>query len=585
MPRLPDLEVLGPRPTLNPGRPISSIDMGGMGRAMQGAAAEIGEMAKKMELEDDNTAISAARRALNDWERDTIYDPEKGAANRRGVNAFGVGKEVAASFDEFSAKVAEGLRGGRQKQLFSEIANSRRAQVLEWADKHVLREREVHQIGEFEASQKSYIERAALKAATATTPQQMGEVAAEIKLMQSQLIDFYRSKGIGNEKRDFDMARVTSDAHAGVLRTLITSGRTKEADAYYNANLKQIDEKDRAALAGEIRKRADAIEAVSFVDQIWGSPGPNDPILIADKEKAARAKYADQPEKLAAVINQLHQREAAHNRQQNEVNTANVNSVIGAYRNGASLLQLQQQPEFNALPETKRREIENMVKHDLDVARAKSEADAARLTRVRMEQALPKFWYYSNPDLLSKMSSKDVESLLPSLGPELTGRLLAQRQKMDDPVKLAEARIDTDLFNSIAHRAGLRPYDTSLSEEQRGELGGLKDAVEQAIDAAQKGAKRDMDRTEKGKLMQQIVDDKLFIRRPMRFSDKEIIGRMATSEELAKAYVLVDGKEVSLGLIPEPVKEQIMLDLARSGKPVTWRNVAEGWVRKGKPTR
>lgn len=594
MPRLPDIESLGPRPTPQGGRQIASFDGTAVGRAMQGVSAEIGEVVKKMELEDDNTAVSAARRALNDWEREAVYNPETGAASKSGRDAFGVGKELTKSFDEFAAEVAKGLKGDRQRQAFTDIANSRRQQVLEWADRHVLREREVYQAGEFEASQKSYRERAALKAATATTPQQMGEVAAEIGLMRSQLIDFYRSKGKGDEARDAALFAATSDAHAGVLRTLITSGRTKEADEYFKANQKSIDERDRAVLAGDIRKRADAIEANTAVNDVWSTLGPKkltEPVVLRTMIETIRAKYAAEPEKANTAVALLRERASAHNEEQREVVASMVNSVMGALEQKKPLSVITQMPEWKEMPATEQRRIREHVEAQQERAIARADAQEARAERAllrkereRERETLSAYFIYSQPENLMRMSPNQIKALAPAIGVERAARLLDKRMDYDKAGGMAAANVDEDAFKTAAQQAGLKVYDSNPSEEQKAAIGHVKNVIETRIHTYQKSAGKPMDREQKAKVMQEVLDDFVIRERPYWFGSDKVLAPLAKPEDKDRTHVVINGTKVMLNSIDPNFIAKRAADRKEEGlPPLTTNQLAAEWLEfKGK---
>ena len=72
------------------------------------------------------------------------------------------------------------------------------------------------------------------------------------------------------------------------------------------------------------------------------------------------------------------------------------------------------------------------------------------------QQNYAAYWELSaDPEKLSKMSEAELYANTPRLGPELTARLLDERQRLQNPDDLADAQLDSDTLIRIARRAGL----------------------------------------------------------------------------------------------------------------------------------
>ena len=77
------------------------------------------------------------------------------------------------------------------------------------------------------------------------------------------------------------------------------------------------------------------------------------------------------------------------------------------------------------------------------------------------------------------------------------------------------------------------------------------------------------------------VLDKVFVSRWGR--DPEVPFASMAPGELEQAYVTVDKQDVMLRDIPPARMTQIRTALERSGLPTDIRNIAEAWLRAGKP--
>lgn len=278
MATLPDATALGMAPALSPGRKaIAGFDGGQVARAMQGAGQVLDEVAQRAQREDDANAVFAARRQLDDWERGAIFDPEKGAANKRGSAAFGIPDELGKSFDETAGKIAEGLTTDRQRAAFRELATSRRAQVLDWGSKHAQREREVYEVGQFKAELDSMAERAALFPDRA---------AGELDLARQRIIGFMRGKGRSTEEIEQAVKEQASRTHDFVLRSMVNAGNAEQASEYLKKN--RGDMTAEAVLRAEagLKETTARIRAQGFADEVFARG-----LSAEEAIKEARSKF------------------------------------------------------------------------------------------------------------------------------------------------------------------------------------------------------------------------------------------------------------------------------------------------------
>jgi len=276
MPTLPDVQSLGARPTPRAQRGISVYNGGRTEQAIGNLGVTVGQIGEMMQREDDTAAVFAARRQLDDWERQAIYDPEKGARTKLGKDAFGVPQELAQSYDEFAAKVAEGMTSTRQRQAFAEMSTGRRAQVLNWAAGHAAQQREVYHKAEVNADLAAIQERAARLAAIPGdgTPEgaamQAAQVQAEIQLGQSRLIGYMRERGMPGKEIEGATLEFSSKAHAAVVKQLVASGDTAGASEYLKAHKGAMQTADSTALQASLREAVSLGKAQTAADEVIG---------------------------------------------------------------------------------------------------------------------------------------------------------------------------------------------------------------------------------------------------------------------------------------------------------------------------
>lgn len=289
MPRLPSAEELGRRPIPSSQRRIDAPDSMAVPRALSRAGAVIGELGEQYQREQDANAVFEARRQLDDWERSTIFDPEKGAIRRQGKDAEGLPDELAQNFDEFTTKLSEGLSSERQRQVFREMATSRRAQVLDWGAKHATREREVYEQGQFKADLDSMAERAA---------RFPDRAAGEIAIGRQRIIGFMRSKGRSTEEIDRALLENDSRIHSTVLESMLTAGEGEKAAEYLKANRSGMTEKALVAAEKGVKELTIRTLAQTFADDaIARGLKPEDAL------REAREKYSGTDEE--AVVREV----------------------------------------------------------------------------------------------------------------------------------------------------------------------------------------------------------------------------------------------------------------------------------------
>jgi hypothetical protein len=109
----------------------------------------------------------------------------------------------------------------------------------------------------------------------------------------------------------------------------------------------------------------------------------------------------------------------------------------------------------------------------------------------------------------------------------------------------------------------------------------MRDNITTIINAEQERVGRQLSRDEKQQIIDRAILDKVFV---SRFgTDPEVPFASTGPGERAQAYVTVGEQDVMLRDIPPARMKQIRTALERSGLPTDIRNIAEAWLRAGKP--
>ena len=287
MARLPDVTALGDRPTPVSRRGfVQAADDGGAGRAVQRFAAELGEKAEEFSKEDDAQAVFAARRKLDEWERAAIFDPEKGAASKLGKDALDLPKTIPQSFDDFAGKVAGELTSKRQRLAFQQVAESRRAQVSDWAGRHALAQKKSYDEGQYQADIKSFGDRAAL------FPDKAG---VEVAMQRERTIGYLRGQGRSEEEIQAVVKENESRIHLQVMSGMLANNDGEAAKAYFDKN--------KAGMSADaiLHAERDMKEVVARGKaQAFGDMAVEKGMTAAEALAEARRKFSG-PEEVAAV--------------------------------------------------------------------------------------------------------------------------------------------------------------------------------------------------------------------------------------------------------------------------------------------
>jgi len=241
-----------------------SVDRSGEQRAAMQLGGNLINIGENMAREQDASAIFAARRKLDDWERTAIYDPEKGAVGKKGADAFDLPKRIPEEFDKAAGEIGKGLQTNRQRQAFEELATSRRGQVSDWAARHSTQQRQVYQEGQYNADIDSGLNRAAMLASAGD----FNTAKAEVGLMQTRTTGYLRSLGKSEEEIAVAVRNVASKANVTAINVLLEKGRPLEADKYLKDNAASMNVEDLLRAQAAVGKSVDARVALVTATEI-----------------------------------------------------------------------------------------------------------------------------------------------------------------------------------------------------------------------------------------------------------------------------------------------------------------------------
>lgn len=561
MARLPD--VYGERPVPRVARGIAGFDGMVVPAAIAGVAQSLEQAGNEWSRDQDISAILAARRQLDDWERSSLYDPQTGAVNKTGRNAMGLGEALAKDYDATAGKIASGLASQRQRNLFGELATARRAQVLDWAAKHETQQGEVVAESDFKASVQSMRERAA------RTPD---FAAGEIALQRAEVQRYYgQRKGLSPEVVVAMQSAETSATHAAVLSGMIDQGLVDQAAVYLKANSQDMLERDRHDVERALKPAAAEQKAFAAVNDLMARRVSE----TAGLEEIRKA-FAGEPDA-------RRQAESEWAKRVRERDTDLLNGVAAFWQTTPSIPKLVNRPEFKALDPSMQEKVLKHYRDELyqqdvraNARDARQIAAAERDLREKELKAMPTYLAYLDPAKLAVMPRKEVEALQFEIGPRLTSQLLDKHERLQTAAGKMDAKIDADMRKEFARQAGLEPDKRTGTNAER--LGALYDAFDQKVMAFQRAKKAPASYEETRQILQQVVDDTVLLDRSF-LPDKEAPFATLTKDQRDRAYVSVGDQDVYLKDIPTADMQQITEALVREGRPVNMRAIADKWVR------
>jgi len=516
--------------------------------AVSNAAANIGdqfvrysnEVATRERNKANEVALLEATNKLDQWELSTLHDPENGALAQRGKNSFDLPEKVDDSFRSVAGEIEKGLANDEQKLAFQKAKQQRGSAIALTVRRHVAGEIKAFDAAQLDASLRNSVSIAAANALDDT------KRTDAINRGEDEIIKAANRNGDGPDVYDRQVEAFHTAAHAAVIDNLLATDHSAQAEAYYQKNKEQIDGAKRADLEAKIDTGTTAKKARTASDGIWREMGPkNDqqPIDLAAMEDKARELFPDDEKALKAAMLNLRERKAAVDASRADRKEATAGALWGAVAKGATLKQVQSMPEYLTAPGHLQAQIsEHIVDQQEQAANRaytrgqRAEAAIARDENRKERAGWAEMWRIENPAVLSQMNDNQILALTPTLGIEHVNRLMTKRRALSSSAaSVHAATIDDDLFKTTAQDAGLNAY-APKSDDEKADLGRLRNAVETQIDAEQRASGKALPRDRKQAIMRGIVDQQVMLN-VWGTDPSKIAATVVNPADRAKAYV------------------------------------------------
>lgn len=545
MPRLPTAENLGQRPSVRPGGGIARLNLetpnlqhegvalANVGQALNDVSDVIAQLAQQEKQKVDSARTEEATNNYLNGLMELELGEREGYANIRGGEA--VKQPLLETYTKKRTELKEKLRtdlGNVEQQLaFDQRANIADRSFDMKLYKHISEQSRVYKenvhAGVLETEQRM----------AAVNWQEPGQIELSVMRTRYEILRKARADGYNTDRPEDRqiieglMISAETGIHASVVSQMLSMGQDSAARAYFEKVKNNLTPEAVVKLDSVTRAAAIDGDAMRGADNAWEVHGPKglgDPVRLDIMEADLRQQFAGKPKELKEAITYLRSRATAHNDAQREVDAGNKAAVLSKFHDGATINEIQTMPEYMELDGDSRTAVRDYMMNKGWTEQQRARAEAEYREGVKAQLSFSSYWELSNPDVLATLSEKQILALEPTLGQERTEDLIKAKRKLNDPAKVHEAKIDTELFNTIAADAGLEPYKTKKSTEEKEYLGRLKNHVETVIDQAQIDLGRKLKREEKETLMRSEMDKKVMYDKGMFSFEKEMPAAVIT---------------------------------------------------------
>ncbi|MEG3078867.1 transglycosylase SLT domain-containing protein [Halomonas sp. 5021] len=269
MPRIPRISDQRAKTQGLPSTSFSNVNpstpRGSFGPDLSGAANQITDMALKARDRADTAQVMEADSALTEFENNALYDPEAGALNQRGKNAFDVPERVMKDFDTRATEIRSNL-SDRQVQAFDKLTAQRRQQMDLALQRHVSNE-----INTYEQQQaESLIAGSQVTAANYyNNPERIG---IELRRQRGAIMARSSDMGWSPEKVRLEINKAESATHGAVIDRMAANDPA-EAIRYYAKHGPEMTPQDRVAYDKVIQTTRERDAAARIVDSLTAGQG------------------------------------------------------------------------------------------------------------------------------------------------------------------------------------------------------------------------------------------------------------------------------------------------------------------------
>jgi hypothetical protein len=275
-----------------------SPDLSGALGALDHIAAEQQRIRQEEKARADQVAVTDAIAQRSQHSTYLLHDPDKGALNQFGKNAFGLPEEVRGNYDAVNNVIRNSLANDDQKAAFDRYAANDWSNVNLQLQRHVAAQRQ-----KYDSETSASLVTAKRQEALASFDDPF-TVESSIDYQTAALRDHGKRNGLPDEMIAQQVSDAKSATRYGVMQQMFDTGNDLAAVKYFNDHKEDFTgaqlvngEKQVAigSLIGESQRHADAIvkTAPSLSDALKATEAIDDPRVRDATETRVRRHFAD----------------------------------------------------------------------------------------------------------------------------------------------------------------------------------------------------------------------------------------------------------------------------------------------------
>lgn len=507
-------------------------DVSAGARALGQGLMQAAEAVDRIDLRDAQAkAYDAEAKITAEWLK---WDGEA-RQKYRGQNVDG----YAPAAEEWWAKAAETYGQAldpRARALASRSLATKRVQA-------------VNSVGTFVNAEKERFADETYAADVATTIQfgvTSGDVASTAQQIREKAAVLGARKGWTTEQVQAEALKNLSNMHLAQITKLAELDATA-AQKYYDANKAEVNFAQQARVEQVLKGEADNQFALQKAAEWAGKP-------LAE-QLAEAAKIAD-PTRREKTLNQIRNNQALVRQAEQERENAAADQAWQLFTKGQKI------PEviLSQMSGRERAQLQESQRVRAERAAAGTPVKTDMLTYIDVREKLARGEKVDLRAYTEKIGKPEMEQLLDIQGALRTGGV------KQDTMVTDEGRINNALV-------GLG-IDKKKDPETAVMLTNEIDRRVRAASAAKGG--KDLTADEKQAIVDRVVMDKVYIDEWGTDPQKPLA--LVTPDEMRKAYVRVNGKNVPVSSVPALDRRQIIQALQATGQPVTEQAVVEMYL-------
>ena len=532
---MPQVPVYGDRPVRTEAlRPVlqETPDVSSGARALAQGLGQVAEAADRIDLRDAQAkAASAESQITSEWLK---WDAEN-RNKYRGANADGYAP-AAEEWWKSAAETASTQLDPRAKALASRSLVAKQTQALGNVRTFTVAEKERHADETYAADVNTTIQFGVTSGDVASTAVQIRDKAA---LLGAR-------KGWTTEQVQAEAGKNLSSMHLAQISKLAEVNATA-AQAYYDANKAEVAFQNQARVEQVLKGELDNQFATQTAASMAGKP--------LSEQLAEAAKIAD-PQRREKTLTQVRNNYALVKQAEQELEAKFSDQAWQLFSRGQKI------------PESILSGMNGRERAQLQESQRTRSERAAAGTPVKTDMGV----YIDVREKLARGEKVDLRAYTEKIGKgEMEQLLDIQTSASKGGVKQDSMLTDEARINAAVVGLGI---DKKKNPEAAVSLTNEIDRRVRSASAAKGG--KDLTADEKQGIVDRVVMDKVYVDEWGTDPQKPLA--LVTPEEMSKAYVRVNGKNVPVSSVPQTDRRQIVQALQATGQAPTEQAIVEMYL-------